>query len=224
MVLGKRKRMFKSRTNKRSRKNVSIARRALTKVNKLSRRIEKKTSQTITATTAVADPTNAILERVTSISQGDGRDTRDGNKITGLYGHIHGSVKFNSNATTPNNQWTRIAIFTDRFTNENAPPTVLASVAATDLLEGTSYVSNFNLQTYSRYKLLKVINIQRDTSLSMDQEYYFKGTFKLPKDIRYNGASGTDESKNCVWLAAWSNDAFNSPTLFRTVRIWYKDI
>lgn len=224
MVLGKRKRMFKSRTNKRRRKNVSIARRALTKVNKLSRRVEKKTSRTISTTSTVADPTNATLERVSNIALGDGRDQRDGNKITGMYGHIHGSVKFNSNATTPDNQWIRIAIFQDRFTNETSPPTVLDSVSATDLLEGSTYVSNFNLQTYPRYKLLKVINIQRDTQQSMDYEYYFKGTFKLPKDIKYNGNAGTDESKNAVWLAAWSNDAFNSPTLFRTVRIWYKDM
>lgn len=217
---------FRKRSRQRMRKPASalkVAKRALSKVNSLSKKTEVKTSQVFSAQTIVGDAAHAITTRISSISAGSGRDQRVGNRITGKYGHIHGSVLFNSAASTPDNQWCRIAIFYDKATNETTEPTVFNSVASTDLLEGNSFVSNFNTQTRNRYKLLKVINIQRDSQLSMGQEHYFKNSFKMPSRIEYNGSTGTDESKNCVWFAAWSGDQLNSPSLFRTVRIWYTD-
>lgn len=155
--------------------------------------------------------TTGTTRSLTSIAQGDGISTRDGNSILVKSLYFRMSSQLNSGATA---SFVRFIVFQDKQQVADTTPGV------TDVLETADYLSHLNRANLGRFKIL------RDVTYGLDGNTVvrvFKRYIYLNTHIRYNGTASTDIQKNGLHVLAISNEATNVPTVDFNFSISYHD-
>lgn len=211
------------RTWSKSARSSSVSRPTLTKaVSKImtlqravrAMRPEKKVIDTLINTD---DLTGNVVGAVHLLAQGVAQNERVGNSIhcEGLY--FNWIVDADGKDDTSNFIEVRFLIIQDLQQIGDTSP------VATDMFEDPqSYplTTPLKRENYGRFKILYERRIPhqyatpiQSTSQALSRAYRDSGYIKIGKDLRYNGANGTDIQKNglyLVWLAA----DMRSTTLF----------
>jgi len=227
------KKSFAGRAGRRStfRKSSMSARKAaftaLRKVKSVERKIERKTAVTIDTGSLNVNQANGtynLNESIVGVATGDGRDHREGNKISPSSFKFHGDIIWHSLAG--NDQWLRLVIVQDLRTIQGSGPTIFIGDTDKDVIDNNGFLSEFNLQTRNRYRVLYNKHFKYNTAKDIAEPVYFTGRIKLPKTVEYNGSAATDLSKNGVWALAWgSTSATTTPIKLRLYgRMWYTDL
>lgn len=233
MVRTYKKKSFKGRAGRRTvyGKSRMSARKAaftaLRKVKSVERKIERKTR--VTLDTGLLQINNMggtynMRSSCVGVQIGDGRDQRDGNKISPSSMKFHGDITWHG--TGGQDQWLRVVIIQDLRTQEPNGPILFSGSTDVDLMSNNGFLSEFNLQTRSRYKVLYNKHFKFDTKKSVAEPIYFTGRIALPKEIKFNGSNTGDIAKNNVWVYAWgSSSASTLPIALRFYsRMWYTDL
>lgn len=200
---------------------------ALRKVNKIQRRIERKTRVTLDTGALYINNlggTYNMRSACVGVASGDGRDNRDGNKISPSVLHFHGDVTWNG--LGGNDQWLRVIVVQDRDTIEGVGPVLYTPDKNVDIIESNGFLSEFNIQTKNRYKVLYNKHFKFNTSKDIGEAIYFTRRIKLPSVVEFNGTAVGDVSKNNCWVFAWgSSSAATNPITFRFYsRMYYTDL
>lgn len=231
MARGFKKRTFRSRAKGRKGYRASsmstrkAAFSALRKVNKVKKQIERKTAITQVVATTIGPPGGSqLLQQVTGVATGDGRDDREGNKISPTSMHIWGYLQWNS--AGGNDQWVRMMVIQDRATQSTSNPTVHTGTTATDLMASNSFMSEFNLQTRNRYKVLYSKHYKFNTAKNVGEAVYFSKRFKLPSVVEFNGNGVNDRKKNACWMVMYTGSSGTTYpiTINYSARMNYTDL
>lgn len=207
---------FRRRGRKRRRTGGAsfVARKALSEVRKLKRKVETKmvdkASQSF-ANVLVAGQIATLCD----IAQGNTRQTRDGNKIT----PSSLLIMYNwQGATADVSGVYRLIVIRDKQQIQGTTPAVL------DVLQTTTALSLYNEDFKSRFSIKydQMWTGANDTNIHLN----FAGRIriKLTLPMLYGTASAADITKNGLYIIAISTLASNGPNLVFHTRLRYTDL
>lgn len=169
--------------------------------------VEKKYFDT-SESTAVS--TTATLTHLTAVAQGDGATSRDGNTFRCKSLQMRDVFSINGAATVSN---IRYIVF---IWKDDTAPTVA------DILDDSDYTSLLNIETSSKYRIL------RDYSYSIDQSgdkgsIMRNGYIPLNLVVKFDNTTGADYMNNSIWALAVSSEATNTVARSSKYRIRFVD-
>lgn len=163
-------------------------------------------------TASVTPNTTGAIVHLTAIQQGDDDGQRSGLSIFARSLYFRALLTMNASAT---NTSTRLILFRDNQQIGDSAP------AITDLLEGAEIQSPLNNLHVGRFTILMDKTV--DLSDGGDRVHTCVHFIKMKKHVRYNGTNSTDIQKNGLYLAHFSTEATNTPTLVYYARVGYHD-
>lgn len=155
--------------------------------------------------------TGGYIFAVSSITQGDLYDNRQGNSVLVKSLNIQGNVKWDTSAT--DSALTMWVIIDTQQASDTTP-----SIA--DIFNGQGPHSILNAQTVGRYKILLKKHYSQDSS---KQLVFIDEHMTMNHHVRYNGASHTDIQKGGIYVIFISNQTTYTPTFSVNTRISYYD-
>ncbi len=194
-------------------KNLSIAKRALKKVNKLARRVRPE-MKVFDVDLTTLSPTVALqVIHVNGIAQGDGIENRDGLQVTSTFLQMRYSFLINGSATST---ICRLAVVRDNMQVESKDPIGLDVYLAADVRTQKTRLLP------KRFTYL----MDRTISMSINQRRTITGKFnkRVNFPMRWVGSTATSQSKNGVYVLVWTDQGTNLPSLSFTFRTWFTDM
>ncbi len=195
-------------------KNLSIAKKALRKVNKLARRVQPEQKIHDILATGIAPTVAGLVNRLTLIAQGDTETTRDGLQVRAFFMEFRYLLIKHG---TPTSTAVRIIIVRDNRQVESTAPSVLDVILAA---QPHSQYSRVNPKRFTvLYNRLVMLNDVNRLSLTAVV------TKKLSFPIRWVGNANTTITKNGIFLITNSNAAAaQEPSLNFTFRLRFTDV
>lgn len=204
------KRRFRRKFNT---KHLSIAKKALRKVNKLARRVKPEQKIHDVITTSIQPNIAGLTNNLVSIAQGDTVSTRDGLSIRAFFWELRYSIIKDA---TPTNTVVRIIIVKDNRQVESTVPSVLDIILSADPL------SQFSRVNPKRFTILYNRLLVLRTNMIMTKAVV---TRKISTEIRYVGAAVNTVTKNGLFLITLSSAAAGEePTMRFTWRLRFTDV
>ncbi len=164
--------------------------------------------------------TTAVVQNISSLSQGDDVAARHGRKVHATHLSIRGSV--GKAAASPRTNM-RMMVFRDNLGTTTAPTRADLFSDENDFFNNLHRL--INEQPQKRFTILwdKFIQLNEgfDGQLTGAQ---FKFSKKLNFDILYTGTANTDEGKNSLWFMSGSSEATNVPSLQGDIVFKYSDL
>ena len=194
-------------------KNLSIAKKALRKVNKLARRVKPEQKIHDITQTTIQPTVAGLVNSFVAIAQGDGVTSRDGLAIRAFFIELRYSIVKHG---TPTSTQVRILIVRDNRQVESTSPSVLAVLLAAT--PGSQY-SRVNPKRftilYSKFFTLRTNRIAFATTV----------TKKLSFPIRYVGAANTTITRNGIFMITESDAAGGEEPIMKfTMRLRFTDV
>ncbi len=194
-------------------KNLSIAKKALRKVNKLARRVKPEPKFHDIGLTTLAPTIAGLITHLTAIAQGETETTRNGIQVRVFFMEFRWILVKDS---VPATSTTRILIVRDNRQVESTSPTVIK------ILQAANPISPYTRINPKRFTVLYNKTITLDsTRISRRGQI----TRKLSFPLQYIGAASTSITKNGMYLLTESDNAATEEPSFRfTIRIRYSDV
>lgn len=157
--------------------------------------------------------------QVSNISQGDGRSTRDGDKVHCTYVKL--GMTLAANATTAGNA--RVMLVQDKL-NLGTTPTGGNILSSASTLRAP--ICEINTESFpKRWRVLYDRTYKLDPVAGTNILYQnIKTSVKVNAPVYYTGQNGTDEGKNQIYMLVISDAAVNFPSAVWNVRMYYKDL
>ncbi len=196
-----------------SKKNLSIAKKALRKVNKLARRVKPEPKIHDIVQTTIAPTVAGLVNSFVVIAQGAAVTQRVGILIRVFFIELRYSIVKHA---TPTSTQVRILICRDNRQVESTSPSVLAVLLAAT--PGSQY-SRVNPKRftilYSKFFTLRTNRIAFATTV----------TRKLSFNVGYVGAANSTITKNGIFMITESDaSGGEEPTMKFTMRLRYTDV
>ncbi len=194
-------------------KNLSIAKKALRKVNKLARRVRPEQKIHDIGSSLLQPNIAGAVTHLSAIAQGDSETTRDGLQLRVFF------MEFRFEAlkdTVPTKTQIRLIIFRDNRQVESTIPSVL------DVLLAAVPISQYSRVNPKRFTIFwsKIITL-RTNRIAMSRTV----TKKLNFPIRYVGAGSGTQTLNGLYLLSESNAlATEEPNIRFTFRLRFTDV
>lgn len=200
---------FRKRKRRKS-STMSIAKRALSKVLAIERKIEDKFVLTAQATVAVAD--TGVITELFPLLQGDDYNQRIGNKVQCRWMEIRTVVSAVGGSST-----IRIIIFRNNQQRADVAPAVAA------VLHTVSFLSPLNHINRARFTILqdRLVSMTIGATNAVVSQVNF---IKLNFEQRFNGVANTDIDKNGIYLLQIASAPVNEPTIQCTAAMHFSDL
>ncbi len=194
-------------------KNLSIAKKALRKVNKLARRVRPEQKIHDIGKTSIAPTIAGIVTSFIAIAQGDTEITRDGLQIRGFFFEFRWTLYKHG---TPTSTAVRLLIVRDNRQVESTSPSVL------DVLLSATPEAQYSRVNPKRFTILYNRLIMLNTNRPSTKGVITK---KISFPIRYVGAANSTITRNGIYMIAESNAAAaEEPTFTYTFRLRFTDV
>ncbi len=190
-----------------------IARKALSKVRKLERKVEVKMYD-ITLTTIASVPAVGDIRSLAAVLQGDLVNNRDGNKIAPFFLKVKIHWKCVVAALS---QIFRTIIFRDMQQIDSTTPTV------GDVLVAADSMSLYHATNRKRFKILFDATWTGAQSASDGLNFVANLNLKLSRRMGFSGAAATTVNENGLYMISVHNDTANLPSVIFTSRLFYND-
>ncbi len=190
-------------------KNVSIAKKALRKVNKLERKVRPEVKIFDVDVNSIVPTIAGLLVHINPIPQGDGVETRDG-----LHAQCIG-FKLNYQLLITANNSCRVMIVRDNRQVESTDPAVLDVILTAAPLAQKSRVNPKRFTVY--YDMVHAMDPD-DTNRLVRRKFHKK---QFP--MQWIGALGTTQTRNGLYLIT-NSDVADSATLTFSFRMWFTDM
>lgn len=187
------------------------------KVNRLVRAIEKKH---IDKPLSFNFGNDAIVNNLSTTTQGNTSGTRDGLKIYARYLHLRGTVAWKTTATQAT--VVRLIVFIDKA-GIGAKPTIA------QLLENNNIRSHYNnVNEGKRFVILRDKIIQNKYPSASTMETYVNMKIKLNRNIYYLNSTTNDDSLgkgqvHCILVGDLPTTSTDTPGFNFETRIYYQD-
>ena len=193
-------------------KNLSIAKKALKKVNKLARIVKPEIKYKLLLVNTITPTTTGNVQQMDLIAIGTGQNSRVGLSINMVGIGIRGQWKFNTAGAT--SQVVRMIVYVDKQQGVDSKAT------PTSILEQVSPYSYLNQIRRKRFRVLldKMIVLDNISKFTRIIRWWKKLNF----ESRYNGSASTDIDKNGIFMLTISSQATNSPSFEFTSLIVYR--
>jgi len=201
------------RRRKFTKKHLSIAKKALRKVNKLARRIKPEPKMHDIGVLSIVPTIAGNVAGLVNIAQGITETTRVGLSIRVFFMEFRFSVVKHA---TPTNVRTRIIIFRDNRQIEAVTPSVL------DVIHQANPLSPYTRINPKRFTILfnKLITL-RTNRIAMSKVV----TRKLSFEVAWVGALGANINRNGIYLLAESDAIAGQEAIVKyTWRLRYTDV
>lgn len=198
-------------------KSKSVAVRALTKVNKLSRQFKPEVKSKLENSVGLGVPLTGQVITFSNIAESVTSLGRTGLAISGK----SLSIKYNlTKNISPAHSFARIMVFRDKQQIQDTNP------SSSDILQSTA--SNTAIISFPSEVFLKRFDIMYDrTHLLTSQQPVASGVkhFNLKNlDIRYNGSTSSDIQKNGLYMMFIGNEISTVPLMNLSTRFRYTDL
>ncbi len=212
--MSRKRKRSSSRRGKRQMSGMSIARKALSKVRKLERKVEVKTfdvglNTIVDVAVAVGSITNLAL-----IGQGDLSTQRDGDGIAPFFFRMNwnwtGPIAFRSGIM-------RMIIFRDTHQVDGGAPTIL------NVLTSVTPLSLYNRLLRKRWKVLFDRTFTATQSSSDAFMAVGQMNLRLKLKMRFNGVAGANILENGLYMILVSNVAADKPSFTFQSRVFFND-
>ncbi len=185
------------------------ARKALTKVNALARRV-KAQSAFVDTNLSTTQNTTPTVTGLALIARGDGASDRDGNRVKGIRLYYTLAAFRNSSASLTE---IRFVIVRDKQQVADLAPSYA------DVFESNSVFALRNDLTIERYTVLMDKLVLLDAT--QRSQWVTRGSLSYKQPIIFNGASVGDIQKNGIFFMIVSNEGSNVPSHVSNLRLTY---
>ncbi len=205
--------MSRRRRRRFTKKHLSVAKRALRKVNRLERKVRPEMKihdfDIVLLTPAVA----GIVTHLNVVAQGDAQEQRDGLQCHGVFMSLRYSIQ---NDTAAPASITRLILFQDLRQEDSTNPILLDVLLAADVMSQRSRVNPKRFKIY----------FDRTYNLTTTGKLVHTKVFNRKINVRMGwlAAAGNTQNKNGIYLISMSNLAANLPTLRFSWRLWFTDM
>ncbi len=196
-----------------TKKNLSVAKKALRKVNKLARDVRPALKihdfDLLTLTPAVA----GIVTHLNVIAQGVAKEQRIGLQCKGVFMSLRYSIQ---NDTSAPASITRLLLIQDLRQEDATAPLLLEVLLSANVMSPRSRVNPKRFKIYFD----KTYNLTTTGKLVHTKVFNKKINVKMS----WLAAAGNTQNKNGIYLISMSDLAANLPTLNFTWRLWFTDV
>lgn len=189
---------------------MSVAKKALSGVRAIERKIEDKFVNTVRASTAITDA--GIIDELFPTVQGANFGQRVGNTMHAKWMRI----AYESRAVGGSSSL-RIIIFRDNQQEADTDPTIA------QVLQSVSHLSPINHLNKSRFKILRDTNTSMTVSSAnavVNKVVYIKLNFQQ----KYNGTAATDIDKNGIYILMLGSAPTNDPLFEYNASLIFTDL
>jgi len=201
------------RRRKFTKKNLSIAKKALKKVNKLARTLKPEWKSFTTVLPATATNNVGVVDNLILIAEGTDEHQRSGQRVKLVKLNVTMSLEKASagNATIQ----IRYIIYVDKrqVVDQKSTPA--------NILETVNVFSGINTNRVQRFRILsdRLITLRTNRIATS-----FRFSRKLMLPVGFNGALGTDIEKNGLNIMRLSSESSNLPTVEYNIRVYFTDV
>ncbi len=201
---------YKRKRRRFSSRHLSLARKALRKVNKLAKQLKPEWKSIDSIQPATTLNNVGLITNISDMIQGDDNDERVGIKVKCV--RLNGIIEADKGSGTLNT--IRTIIFVDKRQNIDTKPTLA------EVLNTVSVYSGLNADRVKRFKILldRVVRLRTNRITQL-----WRFSKNIDVDVGFNGPLGTDLESNHIYILSLSDQSANLPSFQYDIRLYFTD-